>query len=181
MAYALVRRSKRSGPPVRKRAARRAGPAGHARRLTDLPRPQAATSAPTPIVQTKLEVAPPNDQFEQEAERVADQVVHMGDPQGAGSSEIAGVASPNGVQRLCAECEDEVRRQPVGDEEEDLQMKRASGATPEIGPGVRAEMTCLPPARPWSEGGSEQRRFRPLLRGSGRRRAVFEQPRGTCV
>jgi outer membrane protein OmpA-like peptidoglycan-associated protein len=100
-------------------------------------------SVPLPIVQTKLEVGPPNDQFEQEAERVADQVMRMADLQRAGPLEMTGVASPNGIQRLCAECKEEVRRQPADDEEEELQMKRASGATPEIGPGVQAQISRL--------------------------------------
>ncbi|MGH6901438.1 MAG: DUF4157 domain-containing protein, partial [Geminicoccaceae bacterium] len=68
-------------------------------------------------------------------------VMRMADPQRPG--DLAGGAAPGGIQRLCAECEEEVRRQPVEDEEEDLQMKRASGATAEIGPGVQAQIGGL--------------------------------------
>ncbi|MGH6919765.1 MAG: DUF4157 domain-containing protein, partial [Geminicoccaceae bacterium] len=95
------------------------------------------------------------DKYEQEADRVADQVMRMADPQRTGAIDLAG-AAPDGVQRLCAECEEEVRRQPVEDEEEDLQMKRASGATVEIGPGVQAQIGGL-------RGGGQ--RLAPALRG----------------
>ena len=87
-------------------------------------------------IQAKLEIGAPNDRFEQEAERVADQVMRMPDPS------IGARSAPLGVQRLCAECEEEVQRQPVEDEEE-LQMKRAPGATTEIGPGLQTRISAL--------------------------------------
>jgi Domain of unknown function (DUF4157) len=83
---------------------------------------------------------------------MADQVMRMADPQRTGALDLAG-AAPHGVQRLCPECEDEVRRQPADEEEEHLQMKRASGATAEIEPGLQAQIgglrgggRSLPPA-----------------------------------
>jgi hypothetical protein len=88
-------------------------------------------------------VGSPNDRFEQEADRVANQVMDMAEPRRTGAIDLAG-AAPDGVQRLCSECEDELRRQPAAEEEDDLQMKRASGATAEIGPGVRAQIGGLP-------------------------------------
>ena len=92
--------------------------------------------------QPKLRVGPPNDRFEQEADRVADQVMRMAGPQGTSALDLAGAAAPGGIQRLCAECEEEVRRQPI-EEEEELQMKRASGARPEIGTGAQAQISGL--------------------------------------
>jgi hypothetical protein len=91
---------------------------------------------PRPAIQTKLEIGAPNDRFEQEAERVADRVMRMPDPS------IGTSLAPVGIQRLCAECEEEVQRQPVDDEEE-VRMKRASGATPEIAPGLQTRISGL--------------------------------------
>ncbi|MGH6919766.1 MAG: DUF4157 domain-containing protein, partial [Geminicoccaceae bacterium] len=101
-----------------------------------------------PVLQLMLEVGPPNDKYEQEADRVAGAVMRMADPQRTGPIDLAGRATPDGVQRLCAECEEEVRRQPVEDEGEGLQMKRASGAMPEIGAGLQARISGLPGGQP---------------------------------
>jgi hypothetical protein len=87
-------------------------------------------------------VGPPNDRFEQEADRVADQVMRMAEPQRTSATNPDGQPAPAAIQRLCPECEDEVRRQPA-EEEEELQMKRASRAMPEIGAGLRARIGGL--------------------------------------
>ena len=69
-------------------------------------------------LQAKLAVSDPNDVYEQEADRVADAVMRMQEPRvGIGQTAI-----PQ-VQRLCPECEDELKRQPI--EEEELQAKPA--------------------------------------------------------
>ena len=63
-----------------------------------------------PKFQAKLTIGQPNDQYEQEADRVADQVMRMPEPR---------------IQRVCPECEEELQRQPREDEEEEetLQTK----------------------------------------------------------
>ena len=59
-----------------------------------------------PQVQAKLTVGAPDDRFEQEADRVADQVMRM--PAGAASGVVVeGDASPSSVQRACPSCEQE--------------------------------------------------------------------------
>jgi Domain of unknown function (DUF4157) len=71
-------------------------------------------------VQTKLRMAPPDDAFEQEADRVAKSVVSMSR---AGMTEEAGarhVAPAGGIQRKCAKCEEE--------EDETLRRSPADGA-----------------------------------------------------
>ncbi|MBL1176280.1 eCIS core domain-containing protein [Pantanalinema sp. GBBB05] len=80
----------------------------------------------TPIIQTKLTIGAPGDKYEQEADRVAGQVVQqLHSPQ---------VESPHGqrsVQRESAPEEDELQMQPLADqiqreempEEDELQMK----------------------------------------------------------
>ena len=102
------------------------------------------SSPPHPALQPKLKVGPPNDRFEQQADRVADQVMRMADPQGSGALDLPPNAGPPAVRRLCAACEEEVRRQPIEeDEEEELRMKGAAGATPDLGPGLQARIAGL--------------------------------------
>ena len=84
----------------------------------------------------------PNDRFEREADRVADRVMRMVEPQRRRTVDLAGEA-PKGVQRVCAGCEDEVRGQPIEDENEWLQMNSASSTKPEIGAGMQAQITGL--------------------------------------
>lgn len=54
-----------------------------------------------PIIQAKLTVGVPNDKYEKEADRVADQVTRMPDPQVTGSPSI---------QCVCTECATEAER-----------------------------------------------------------------------
>jgi hypothetical protein len=73
-------------------------------------------------LQAKLTIGAKNDQYEQEADRVADQVMRMPD---SDSREVAAnqKLSPSSLPRQCAECEEEIRRQPMEEEEETLQMQ----------------------------------------------------------
>lgn len=59
-----------------------------------------------PLVQPKLKIGAPNDKYEQEADRVADQVMCMPNP-GA----VQPQTSTPHIQRLCLECENELQRQ----------------------------------------------------------------------
>lgn len=82
-----------------------------------------------PLIQTKLTVGSANDPYEQEANRVADQVVRMSDP-GQGQHVKRDHTSPT-IQRMCAKCEEELQRQP--EDEELVQTKPlASQITPLI-------------------------------------------------
>ncbi|HHM04189.1 MAG TPA: hypothetical protein ENJ19_00410, partial [Gammaproteobacteria bacterium] len=60
--------------------------------------------------QTKLTVGAPNDRFEQEADRVAEQVMRM--PASDDGHALNTPPAPPRIQRLCKECEDELRRAP---------------------------------------------------------------------
>ena len=64
------------------------------------------------LVQAKLRVGSPGDQFEREADRVADQVMRM-----PASAATAPVAAPR-TSRKCAECgkEEKLQRKPAGSE-----------------------------------------------------------------
>lgn len=53
------------------------------------------------VIQAKLTVNQPGDRFEQEADRVAEEVMRMPDPT---------VGTPPRIQRMCPECEEELHR-----------------------------------------------------------------------
>lgn len=83
-----------------------------------------------PVIQAKLKIGEPNDKYEQEADRVADEVMRMPEP-GA----LTGTVQPQAglglhVQRMCSECEDEVQRQQIDEEEEVLQTKMTDSGMP---------------------------------------------------
>jgi hypothetical protein len=89
----------------------------------------------TGLLQAKLAVNEPGDQYEQEADRVADRVMRLASPGGTVPATPAG----QGLQRACASCEEEERlqRAPLPDvlqrkcaaceEEEEPLMRAASG------------------------------------------------------
>ena len=84
-------------------------------------------SQAAPTVQTKLAVNKPGDEFEQEADQVADQVMRM-----------TSVPAPS-IQRKCSGCDEEekVQRKCAGCEEEEKQtglQRKETGADPEFAP-----------------------------------------------
>ncbi len=113
-------------------------------------------------IQTKLKIGQPGDKYEQEADRVSDQVMRMPEPGNSVSTELTTQVQPPNIQRMCpacedelnrkpisiqrlvqstdhniqrqcTECEEEIQRQPLEEEEEELiQAKTAGNATPEV-------------------------------------------------
>ena len=83
-------------------------------------------------IQAKLKIGQPGDKYEQEADRVAEQVMMMPEPQCLECEEetsrkplsIQRLAQSTGhsIHRQCTECEEELQRQPV-EEEEEIQLK----------------------------------------------------------
>lgn len=69
-------------------------------------------------VQAKLTVNQPGDKYEQEADRVAEQVMRMPEPKTLQRAAIDRQTQDIHIQRLCPECEEEVSRQPIEEEEE---------------------------------------------------------------
>jgi len=67
-----------------------------------------------PAIQTKLSISEPGDLYEQEADRVADQVMRMADPTLTKSSIDSTPTHALSIQRKCATCEDEeeLQRKP---------------------------------------------------------------------
>jgi hypothetical protein len=64
------------------------------------------------VLQARLTISHPDDRYEQEADRVADQVLGMPES----SVGVQGTSAPH-IQRLCPGCEDELNRQPLEEEE----------------------------------------------------------------
>ena len=92
----------------------------------------------TGAVQAKLTVNTPGDKYEQEADRVADQVMRM-------TSAAAG--DPPRIQRACTSCNRELESQTLqrmcaGCEEEELQRKEHSGAQ-DLSTDVESQVQAL--------------------------------------
>lgn len=88
------------------------------------------------VVQAKLAVSQPNDPYEREADRVADQVLKMPEP-GAEGAAVQGHRQSTQIQRMCVECEEE---------EETIQRKEVLGAAAEATPAVGSDAFALPGA-----------------------------------
>src|ERR1043165_7687762 len=62
------------------------------------------------VIQAKLNISRPGDTYEQEADRVADQVMRMPEPAAFGG---AAPQPPPAIQRMCAGCEEEVQPKAI--------------------------------------------------------------------
>jgi hypothetical protein len=117
------------------------------------------------VIQTKLNVSRPGDQYEQEADRMAEMVMRMPDGEAPGISrsstqiqrQCSDCASGGGICPKCAE-ESSLQLKPLAgtiapiiqrrcneceEEEETLQFKRSPGHTPKITPTVAANIDAL--------------------------------------
>lgn len=138
MALAMI-----SKPPARRPQAW-AKARGPRRGRTGFAKPAPVTPlGPVPVIQPKLTVGAPDDRFEQEADRVADEVMRTAEPTHEGPIASGARARAGAIQRKCSACEEEVRREPLDEEEEQLPTKRVTGATPQIGPGLQAQISGL--------------------------------------
>jgi len=67
------------------------------------------------VIQAKLTIGEPGDIYEQEADRVAEQVMRMPDPSMAGRKGVSEYTEKSSIQRMCAECEEEeLQGEPQG-------------------------------------------------------------------
>jgi Domain of unknown function (DUF4157) len=129
--------------------------------------PARATSRFLPIIQAKLRIGAPNDKYEQEADRVANQVMSMREPDSAMAD---GLHSPATVQRACAtcsggrglcpECEEELQRQRK-EREKEFQGGAEPGLTPSVPPPLEANIRSVrsrgEPLSAWQRGFFEPR------------------------
>jgi hypothetical protein len=87
-------------------------------------------------VQAQLKAGAPGDVYEQEADRIADRVMHMPALAAADFAAGAQLTQAPSIQRVCSECEEELHGEEIeGEHEEGVQVRRtsrASGDTPVI-------------------------------------------------
>ncbi len=115
----------------------------------------AAAALRNHIIQRKLTVGDPNDLYEQEADRVADQVLRMPDPVLTRRGIDRTAIQPLSIQRLCKECEQEEELQ----RQRQRQRQRQSLANDAGSSGLETVATTLrqsgrpldPPARAFFE------------------------------
>lgn len=86
------------------------------------------SNASDPVIQPKLVVGQPNTRYEQEADRIAEQVMRMPDPVAVSSKSRFGLAQPLPIQRFKADTSKKLQRQveepeEESDEEEAIQAK----------------------------------------------------------
>jgi hypothetical protein len=130
MAFALMpkpgTKTKISATPVRKHKS------AHGQRAVDsqpgFGRSVSRSQTAAPVIQAKLKIGEPNDKFEQEADRVAEEAMRMPD------SEVSGVSKSSAkIQRKCGACTSGEGLCPQCAEEERIQRKPlASTITPLI-------------------------------------------------
>ena len=129
-------------------------------------------------IQPKLRISTPNDKYEQEADRVADQVMRMPEPsvQRQPEEEEELLQTKPIIQRQPEEEEEEIQtkplagqitpliqRQEIPEEEEDeelLQTKTAGGLTPEVTPYIGSRIQSLQGGG-WPLSGLERGFFEP--------------------
>ena len=117
--------------------------ASHGTARTEGPSRTAGANEFLPIVQAKLRIGAPNDRYEQEADRVATQVMRMTSGQG-GRTIAPRFSTGEHVQRACAVCEEELRRKPANQNETDLlQTKASPGPTPDLSPEVASGIQTI--------------------------------------
>ena len=108
-------------------------------------------------VMEKLSIGRHGDVYEEEADRVSEQVIRMPDPQLTEQEITTGQPRISSIQRVCSGCEDEegIRRQPMEgkEEEEDLLVaKEHPGQAAQVTPGLGSRIQSLwggsqPPSR----------------------------------
>src|SRR4029453_11219320 len=122
------------------------------RLTTNVPQPDQRLATPAaplraqPLTQIRRALG---NEYEQEADRVADQVMRMPDDSTPAAVRSDGLPHISGLQRKCAQCEEEIQRQPMNgtmDEEEEeapLQAKEVPGHSPQVTPAVQAQIDGL--------------------------------------
>jgi hypothetical protein len=127
-----------------------------------------ATSGFLPIVQAKLRIGAPNDKYEQEADRIANQVMSMLEPEPVMSDGLhrpgivqCACAACSGAGGLCPECEDELQREPKEREKEFQCGAAEPGLTPSVPPPLEANIRSVrsrgEPLSAWQRGFFEPR------------------------
>lgn len=92
-------------------------------------------------LQAKLRIGQPGDIYEQETDRVAEQVMRMPEPQVSNETKVSNPAENNSLQRKCPGCNKGIKIEKE-EEEENLQKKEASGSTHEVTPELESSISA---------------------------------------
>lgn len=96
------------------------------------------------LIQAKLTVSQPGDVHEQEADRVADQIMRMPDRLHERQTAVSREAAVPEIQRKCTDCEQEkAMRKAEDEEEEEVQAKEASGSSPGLTQATEASISSV--------------------------------------
>ena len=93
-------------------------------------------------LQAKLRIGQPGDIYEQEADRVAEQVMSMPEPQVSKETGVSNPARNNSIQRKCPGCNKGTKIGKEEDEEK-LQKKEATGSTPDVVPELESSINAI--------------------------------------
>jgi Domain of unknown function (DUF4157) len=98
-------------------------------------------------LQHKLIVGPPDDEYEQEADRVADMIMHMQEPQAQQAATMSGQVETSRIHSLRPQNQKTLQRQSVEEEIEErtprILTKGLSDHTAEVTPGLAARIDTL--------------------------------------
>lgn len=97
------------------------------------------------VIQAKLEIRQPNDQYEREADRMAEQVMRMSDPLKTGPT-YSSHSQDVSIHRTCSECdEEELHRQPLNEEETEkiFRTRGTPGYTPHVTSELESQIDSL--------------------------------------
>jgi hypothetical protein len=119
--FSSQRRDSNIDSPIRRKPGPRS--AGHTAPANNPTWNRFATHAPN--VQAKLEIGAPDDEYEQEADRVSDHVMRMPQPGTTAAGPMIEEQQAPSIQRLCAGCEDELQREPLHEEEKETEEVQA--------------------------------------------------------
>jgi len=97
------------------------------------------------VIQAKLTVSQPDDEYEHEADYVADQVMRMPEGKIEAAGRDADITPLPRIQRLCPACGEEegLRRQPQGEAEERLRGKADDQAGGEVDSSVESAIESM--------------------------------------
>ena len=88
------------------------------------------------LIQTKLKVGQPGDVYEQEADRVADMVMRMPEPEASLEEKVSEQVEGINIQRKCKACEQEEEKQM-------LQAKEDPGHILEVTPHLESNLNAI--------------------------------------
>lgn len=96
------------------------------------------------ILHAKLRIGQLGDIYEQEADKVADAVMRMPEPENLEEIIVSKQALSTQMQMKCTKCEEkELRRQSLEEKEEEIQTKMAPDSESELNPGLEAHINAF--------------------------------------